>query len=243
MARPQLVGETKMNTVREVVLMTEKNSTFRGVLTARSFYITTVAAIALAVACALFFMPSGNTTVQASSNDDNSYTSENNDRGMMVRAVNFGSSARYALWAKGAISDNGSSVVNGDAGTPSGKFGLRADQVQGSIDDVSGNSKMASSRMRDIDLAFDAFSQLPCTTVDAVDLDGKTFGPGTYCLASARLAGQMTLDAQGDPTAMFLFRVLGPVAAKDGSSIQLANGAAGSNAFFFSETSVDIGCN
>jgi hypothetical protein len=53
----------------------------------------------------------------------------------------------------------------------------------------------------------------------------------------------MTLDAKGDPTAMFLFRVLGPITAKDGASIQLANGAASSNAYFFSDTSVEIGSN
>src|SRR3982750_3536571 len=108
--------------------MTKENSTLRGAYrpTAKTLYITTLAAVAVAVVCALFFVPSGNTAVQASSNDDNSYTSEFNDRGMMGRAVNFGTSARYSLWAKGRISDDGNSVVNGDAGSTM-KSSLRAD--------------------------------------------------------------------------------------------------------------------
>lgn len=228
--------------------MTTENSVLKSVFSnrfsARSLYVATLAVAVLAVACALFLVPNNNNAVQASSNDQDRYTSDVNNGEMISRAINFGDASKYVLYSKGGISDNGSSLVKGSAAITGGDVkGLGEGQVQGDLDVTPANTLQSKRLGGDVDLAFSAFQQLPCTQVDTINLDGKSFGPGVYCLAQARLASQMTLDAGGDPNAMFLFHVLGAVTAGDGSSIQLANGAKATNAYFFSETGISIGAN
>jgi Ice-binding-like/FG-GAP-like repeat len=93
----------------------------------------------------------------------------------------------------------------------------------------------------DLENAVRAIGQLPCEAVDSSSLGGKTFAPGVYCLASAELAGSMTLDGMGDPNAQFVFRVAGGFTAAADSSIALANGAQSINAFFVSADTASIG--
>src|SRR3982751_6214168 len=228
--------------------MTTENSVLKSVFSnrfsARSLYVATLAVAVLAVACALFLVPNDNNAVQASSNDQDRYTSDVNNGEMISRAINFGDASKYVLYSKGGISDNGSSLVKGSAAITGGDVkGLSEGQVQGDLDVTPANTLQSKRLGGDVDLALSALQQLPCTQVDTIKLGGKSFGPGVYCLAQPRLASQMTLDAGGDPNAMFLFHVLGAVTAGEGSSIQLANGAKATNAYFYSETGINIGAN
>jgi hypothetical protein len=84
----------------------------------------------------------------------------------------------------------------------------------------------------DMAKSFSALNQLPCTEVDDTDLSGKSFKAGVYCLSSAQLAGQLVVDAESDPSAIFIFKVAGSLNTKNGSSIELANNAQASNIFF-----------
>ena len=93
----------------------------------------------------------------------------------------------------------------------------------------------------DLENAVRAIGQLPCEAVDSSSLGGKTFGPGVYCLASADLAGSMTLDGMGDANARFVFRISGGMNAAADSSIELANGAQSMNAFFVAGDGLSIG--
>jgi len=227
--------------------MTTENSVLKSVFSnrfsARSLYVATLAVAVFAVACALFLVPNDTTAVQASSNDQDRYTSDVNNGEMISRAINFGDASKYTLYSKGGISDNGSSLIKGSAGTSGDLKGLSEGQVQGDLEVSAANTLQSKRLGGDVDKAFSAFEQLPCTQVDTIDLDGKTFGPGVYCMAQAHLISQMTLDAGGDSNARFLFHVLGAVTAGDGSSIQLANGALATNAYFYSETGINIGAN
>ena len=72
---------------------------------------------------------------------------------------------------------------------------------------------------------YSVVNQLPCTQVGEADLGGKSFAPGVYCLSSARLAGEMTLDAQGNAGASFIFRVAGSLSTKGSARVSLVNGA------------------
>jgi hypothetical protein len=84
----------------------------------------------------------------------------------------------------------------------------------------------------DMAKSFSALNQLPCTEVDDTDLSGKSFKAGVYCLSSAQLAGQLVVDAESDPSAIFIFKVAGSLNTKNGSSVELANNAQASNIFF-----------
>ncbi len=66
------------------------------------------------------------------------------------------------------------------------------------------------------------------------DMGGITFGPGLYNTASAVTlnSGSVTLDAQGDPNAVFVFQIGSTFTAGVGTQVILVNGANANNVFW-----------
>ncbi len=92
----------------------------------------------------------------------------------------------------------------------------------------------------DMSKSFSALKQLPCTTIGTTELGGKSFRAGVYCLDSAQLAGQLVVDAENDPSAIFIFRIAGSLNTKSGSSVALANDAQAANVFFVTDEAATI---
>jgi hypothetical protein len=71
---------------------------------------------------------------------------------------------------------------------------------------------------------------------------GETLNAGVYTIGAAgSVAGSLTLDALGDPNAVFIFRYGGAFSTGASSSIILANGASACNIFWVSEGAVSLG--
>jgi hypothetical protein len=69
----------------------------------------------------------------------------------------------------------------------------------------------------------------------AGDLNGFTFTPGVHHTGAAlalSAGGILTLDARGDPNAVFIFQVNGALNTAAGSSVNLINGAQAVNVFW-----------
>lgn len=67
------------------------------------------------------------------------------------------------------------------------------------------------------------------------DLSGLTLVPGVYSSASGTLsisAGKLTLDANGDPNAVWVFHVTTTLITASGTFIYLANGARANNVYW-----------
>ena len=94
----------------------------------------------------------------------------------------------------------------------------------------------ALTHSEDAAARFNYINQLPCQELSG-DLSGKSVAPGVYCLASANLASQLTLDGQNDKASTFIFRVAGALNAK-GGSVSLANDAQGANVYFVAESAM-----
>ena len=101
-------------------------------------------------------------------------------------------------------------------------------------DDVNVQAK------RDLYNTFNAVTQLPCTELKDSNLGGKSFSPGVYCVNSANLASQMTVDAGDDVSSVFVFLVRGDLSAKAGAGIALANRAQAANVFFVADNSANV---
>ena len=142
---------------------------------------------------------------------------------MLDFALNLHTASEYTVYAERGITDRGSSTVRG----------TKDDAVR---------SEAGRKSTKDLSNSIDAIRQLPCTEVRSSDLTGKSFNPGVYCLNSAELNGEMTLDSANDTTGLYVFRVAGSLNAKSGSSIRLENGAQGGNVFFVAEDA-EIGDN
>ncbi len=142
---------------------------------------------------------------------------------MIARAVRLGSAKDVTVFSENGVTDKGVSNVKGNV-----------------LSLTDGGSKALQART-DISDSFSAINQLPCTEVADTDLSGKTFGPGIYCMASARLAGQVTLDGQGNPDSFFIFRVKGSVTTEKGSAISVIGDAFVNAVYFVSDDSATIG--
>ena len=72
------------------------------------------------------------------------------------------------------------------------------------------------------------------------DLGERKLGPGIYRYnASALLTGPLTLDAEGDPNAQFVFEIGSPLTTESASSVLLVNGASPCNVYWQVGSSAD----
>ena len=82
---------------------------------------------------------------------------------------------------------------------------------------------------------------MPCGTSLSTDLGGQTLAPGVYCaLAAQGLTGEMFLDAQGDPNAIFVIQV-GTALTTATAQVTLLNGAQAKNVYWQVGSSATLG--
>src|ERR1019366_8243051 len=71
-------------------------------------------------------------------------------------------------------------------------------------------------------------------TLTGTDLGGMTLLPGVYFFAtSAQLTGTLTLNAQGNPNALFVFQIGSTLTTASASDVDVINGGTNSNAGVF----------
>jgi len=169
--------------------------------------------------------------------------------------VNLGTAAPFAILSgTPLISDTPTSVITGNVGLypgPGSAIGLLCSQVTGTIyaRDATGNicftvnAPLLLTAKNDLTTAYtDAANRTPVTIVPD-ELGDTTLTPGVYASTSTALQisniGPLVLDAQGDPSAVFIFEVskeapgltVGP-----GSVVQLTGQAQACNVFWRVDT-------
>ena len=122
-----------------------------------------------------------------------------------------------------------SSITGGAIGTHAGAItGFDPSIVQHIANDVTLQCKA------DLQAAFDEIAAIPTTeTIIAADLSGAILTAGVYHINSAaNLTINLTLDAQGDTEAIFIFKVTGAFSVAAEVEILLINGATVNNVFW-----------
>ena len=173
--------------------------------------------------------------------------------------VNLKTAARFGIFAGVGISNNAgfSEIRNLDVGiTPGVRSSVTgfppAIVVNGAIyasDDIAppGTAAMLLQAKQDLLEAYlfaeGASSPAPATV--AGDQGGKTLAPGIYKSTSTLLiqAGDLTLDAQGDPNAVWIFQIASDFTTVGGAggNIILTGGAQAKNIFWQTGSSATIG--
>jgi hypothetical protein len=177
--------------------------------------------------------------------------------------IDLGSVARFGIIAGvGVSNDAGFSVINDmDVGiSPGARTSVTgfppATIVNGDIyaaDDGGATTAMLIQAQNDLMQAWidarDAVS--PAPQLAPADLGGKTLAPGIYYSTSTMLLqnGDLTLDAQGDANAVWIFQVAsaltsigtGPFQSPSGGSVILAGNAQANNVFWQIGSSATIG--
>jgi hypothetical protein len=160
--------------------------------------------------------------------------------GYLGRAVSF------SVLAETAITNTGFTVLSGDIGISPGTSitGFPPGTYAGALHQTD---TAAANALTDTTAAAAALTLLgPGTDLSSTDLHGLTLSPGVYHTTSTATftsTGVLTLDAAGDPNALFVFLIGTSLTMGANCSIVLLNNANVNNVYFVTGTTFIFGAN
>jgi type VI secretion system secreted protein VgrG len=142
--------------------------------------------------------------------------------------VGLGTAGSFAVLAGSGITNTGPTTITGDIGTyrtPS-ETGMTSVSLTGTNHDADAVTRGAKNDLRS---AYDdAAGRNPVTNVP-VELGGTTLLSGVYTSPTLGLTGTLTLDAKGQPNAVFIFQAGSTLITASNSAVRLINGAQACN--------------
>ncbi|MGE5421784.1 MAG: ice-binding family protein [Ignavibacteriales bacterium] len=160
--------------------------------------------------------------------------------------VNLGTTSGFAVLAYSTITNTGTTTINGNYGGDVGLYPGSDFPGQASVS-VSGavhlTDAVASKAQDDLVTAYnDADGRGPVTRINS-ELGGTTLIPGVYDSANGtfQITGTLTLDAQGDPDGVFIFKTGTTLITAADSSINLINSARFCRTFWKVGSSATLG--
>jgi hypothetical protein len=156
--------------------------------------------------------------------------------------VSLGTAANYAVLAASTVTNTGPTNITGNLGLSPGTAvtGFPPGQVTGTIDAADGAALKAQN---DLTAAYNAAAAAPVTATIPVELGGTTVTPGVYASPAGTfgITGTLTLDAQGDPNAVFIFQAASTLITASASNVVLVNGAQAANVYWVVGSSATLG--
>jgi len=154
-----------------------------------------------------------------------------------------GSIKNFVLFTSdGAVANTATSGFIGDIGTNTGPVsGFDNSSHVGSIYNTNA---ITSQAVQDLNYAYSELITIPNTELGHTPAfgSGETVFPGVYSISGAgSLAGTITLDAQNNPDAIFIFKFAGSLSAAAHSKVILSNGARRCNVFWIAEGAISLG--
>jgi len=159
--------------------------------------------------------------------------------------VNLATAQPFVVLSGAGVTNTGPSVLNGDLGVSPGTsltgFGLPA-VVNGA---THANDAVAAQAQSDLTTAYNVAAGQPVppgNDLTGTNLGNRSLTAGAYGFStSAQLTGQLTLDAQGDPNAQFVFVIGTTLTTATASSVVLINGASPCNVYWKVGSSATLG--
>jgi hypothetical protein len=159
--------------------------------------------------------------------------------------INLGAAGAFAVMATASISSTGATQINGDVGlNPGSAQGIPPAQVNGTIHVTDSVVIQAQSDL--LSAYNDAVSRATSPVSLPGNMGGLTFTPGLYTNSTSVLiqgsgpGNNVTLDALGDPDAIFIFQMGSTLTTGPGAQVILAGGAKASNVFWQVGTSATL---
>ena len=148
--------------------------------------------------------------------------------------VGLGTATPYAVLAGTTVTNTGPSVISGNVGVSPGTAitGFPPGLVNAGT--IHAADAAALQAKNDLTTAYnDAAGRSPVVDETSQNLGGQTLVPGVYSAASGMaLTGTVTLDAQGDPDAVFVFQAGSTLITASSSRVALIGGAQACNVFW-----------
>ena len=156
-------------------------------------------------------------------------------------AVPLGAADSFVVLAGAGVTNTGPTTLNGDLGTfPTTTItGAGSLTITGTNHAGDGVTQQAKT---DLVTAFNNAAGQGPTSPIAADLGGQTLTAGVYNSSSSiGLTGALTLNAAGNPNAVFVFQAGSTLTTASGSQIVLANGAQACNVYWQIGSSATLG--
>ncbi len=156
--------------------------------------------------------------------------------------VSLGTTQSFAVLAGAGVTNTGPTGVSGNLGS------CPTATITGFPPGTVTNGTIVSSTVclqaqSDLTIAYnDAAGRAATTTYPGVkDLGGLTLAPGVYKADSIAITGVLTLDAQGDPAAVWIFQAGSTLITAPNSRVTIINGGQPCNAFWQVGSSATLG--
>ena len=164
--------------------------------------------------------------------------------GEAATAPPLGTAQSFAVLAGAGITNTGPTTISGDVGSfpTTTQTGFGSVTLNGAN---HGGDAVTQGAKNDLVTAYNnAAGQTPVTTI-ATELGGATLLPGTYDSEAGTfgITGTLTLDAQGDPNAVFIFQMESTLITASSSSVSLIGSADACNVFWQVGSSATLGTN
>jgi type VI secretion system secreted protein VgrG len=154
-----------------------------------------------------------------------------------------GSAQHFAVLGASTVTNTGPSVITGDLGLSPGSSvtGFPPGTVVSGTIHIA--DALALSAQNSVTTAYNALASQACTMdLTGQDLGGQTLTAGVYCFStSAQLTGTLTLNAQGNAAAVFIFKIGSTLTTASGSSVVVINGGSPCNVFWQVGSSATLG--
>ena len=161
-----------------------------------------------------------------------------------VAPVGLGTAGSFGVLAGTTVTNTGTSIITGDLGVSPGTAvtGFPPGIVSGTVHTADGVAEGAQS---DLTTAYnDAAGRAQTASVGAFIGAGQTLSPGVYKASSSLdVGGALTLNAHGDPNAVFIFQAPSTLVTDSASTVILTNGAQACNVFWQVGSSATLGTN
>jgi len=157
--------------------------------------------------------------------------------------VDLGTADPFAALGGSTVTNTGTTNVQGNLGVSPGSAitGFPPGSVTDGI--IHAGDAIAAQAQRDLTTAYNFAAAEPCGNVlSGQNLGGLTLTSGVYCFASsAQLTGTLTLNAQSNPNAVFIFQIGSTLTTASSSSIVFINGGEGNSVFWQVGSSATLG--
>lgn len=155
--------------------------------------------------------------------------------------IGLGTAASYSVLGGETVTNTGPSNLQSDLGVAPGTeiVGFPPGEVGGATHAGDAQALQAKS---DLTTAYNNAAGQASDAAVGAELGGQVLTPGVYTASSStQITGTLTLDAQGDPDAVFIFQVGSALTAASNSRVILLNDAQSCHVFWQVGSSATIG--
>lgn len=158
----------------------------------------------------------------------------------------WGAAQSFAVLGGSTVTNTGATTITGDLGLSPGSAVTGFPPGVVVLGTINAANAPALAAQNAVTTVYNNLAGQACTQdLTGQNLGGLTLTPGVYCFsAAAQLTGTLTLNAQNNANAVFIFRIGSSLTTASGSSVVIINSASGStvcNIFWQVGSSATIG--